>query len=110
MDGRKRVATHGGDLKTNFVIGHFAGAQLAAPVCTDKRYLYVEKVSRSIIKAFVPDVGDNYEVPMQIATCEQGRKDSYKRMFADAASQNDLSPFTHIVYVLPPIAVLLSSC
>jgi acetyl esterase/lipase len=33
------VAEHGGDPKRLFVMGHSAGAQLAALVCTDDRYL-----------------------------------------------------------------------
>jgi arylformamidase len=41
---------YGGDPKTIFVMGHSAGAQLAALVCTDDRYLKAENLSLSIIK------------------------------------------------------------
>ena len=41
---------YGGDPKTIFVMGHSAGAQLAALVCTDDRYLKAENLSLSIIE------------------------------------------------------------
>ena len=40
----KHIAEHGGDPKRIFVMGHSAGAQLAALVCTDDRYLKAEGV------------------------------------------------------------------
>jgi len=83
---------YGGGPKTILVKGHSAGAQLAALVSTDDRYLRAEKLSLSIIKGCVPVDGDTYDVPMQSATVEQRRKDIYKWKFGDEASQNDLSP------------------
>jgi len=99
---------YGGDPETIFVMGHSAGAQLAALVCTDNRYLQVEKLSHSIIKGCVPVDGDTYDVRMQIATVEQRRKDSYKQKFGDEASQNDLSPVTHVAKDkgIPPFLIL----
>src|SRR4051812_15979676 len=44
------IAEYGGDPKRLFVMGHSAGAQLAALVCTDDRYLKAEKLSLAIIK------------------------------------------------------------
>ncbi|HUG18852.1 MAG TPA: alpha/beta hydrolase, partial [Planctomycetaceae bacterium] len=35
----KNIAKHGGDPKRIFVMGHSAGAQLAALICIDDRYL-----------------------------------------------------------------------
>ena len=69
---------YGGDPNTIFVMGHSAGAQPAALVCTDERYSQVEKLKLSIINGCVPVVGDTYDVPMQIATVEQKRKGIYK--------------------------------
>jgi len=54
----------GGDPNTILVMGHSAGAQLAALVCTDDRYLRTEKLSLSIIKGCVPVDGDTYDVPI----------------------------------------------
>src|SRR5262249_38485445 len=48
------IAEHGGDPKRLFIMGHSAGAQLAALVCTDDRYLKAEGLSLSIIKGCVP--------------------------------------------------------
>jgi acetyl esterase/lipase len=86
----------GGDPETFFVMGHSAGAQLAALVCIDDRYFKAEGLSPSMVKGCVPVDGDTYDVPMQIATVEQRRKDAYRRKFGDETSQNELSPVTHV--------------
>jgi acetyl esterase/lipase len=99
---------HGGDPDTILVMGHSAGAQLAALVCTDDSYLKAEKLSLSIIKGCVPVDGDTYDVPMQIRTVEKKRADRYKMKFGDAASQKDLSPVTHVARGknIPPFLIL----
>jgi acetyl esterase/lipase len=99
---------YGGDPNTIFVMGHSAGAQLAALVCTDDRYLKAEGLSLSIIKGCVPVDGDTYDVPMQIGTVEQKRKDAYRRKFGDEANQIDLSPVTHVARDkgIPPVLIL----
>src|SRR5438445_6288478 len=71
------VKDYGGDPDTIIVMGHSAGAQLAALVCTDDRYLKAEKLPLSIIKGCVPVDGDTYDVPMQIQTAEENRPKSY---------------------------------
>ena len=108
----RRVHDHageyGGDPGTIFVMGHSAGAQLAALVCTDDRYLKAEGLSLSAIKGCVPVDGDTYDVPVQIATVEQRRKDAYRAKFGDGASQKDLSPITHVAKGkgIPPFLIL----
>ena len=99
---------YGGDPDTMFVMGHSAGAQLAALVCTDDGYLKAEKLSLSNIKGCVPVDGDTYDVPLQIQTVEQKRADGYKRKFGDANCQKDLSPVTHVVKGknIPPVLIL----
>jgi arylformamidase len=49
---------YGGDPDALVVMGHSAGAQLAALVCTDDSYLKAEKLSLSLIKGCVPVDGD----------------------------------------------------
>src|SRR5215475_4811085 len=44
----------GGNPNSIFVMGHSAGAHLAALVCTDDRYLQAEGLSLSLIKGCVP--------------------------------------------------------
>ena len=99
---------YGGDPDTMFVMGHSAGAQLAALVCTDDGYLKAEKLSLSNIKGCVPVDGDTYDVPLQIQTVEQKRADGYRRKFGDADSQKDLSPVTHAAKGknIPPVLIL----
>lgn len=102
------VKEYGGDPETMFVMGHSAGAQLAALVCTDDRYLKAEGLTLSIVKGCVPVDGDTYDVPLQIATVEQRRADIYRKKFGDEASQKELSPVTHVVKrkAIPPVLIL----
>ncbi len=99
---------YGGDPNTLFVMGHSAGAQLAALVCTDESYLKTEKLSFAIIKGCVPVDGDTYDVPLQIQTVEKHRADIYRMKFGDEASQKDLSPVTHVAKGkgIPPVLIL----
>ena len=54
----KNIARHGGDPDRIFVMGHSAGAQLAALMCIDDRYLKAEGVPFSALKGCVPVDGD----------------------------------------------------
>jgi acetyl esterase/lipase len=98
----------GGDPGTILVMGHSAGAQLAALVCTDDSLLKAEGLPLSIIKGCVPVDGDTYDVPMQIATVEQKRGDRYKWKFGDEQSRQDLSAVTHVAKGknIPPFLIL----
>jgi len=103
---------YGGDPNAIFVMGHSAGAQLAALVCTDNRYLKAEKLSLSIIKGCVPVDGDTYDLPMRIATVHK-RSDKKlaerdKQRFGDEPMQKDLSSITHIAKGkhIPPFLIL----
>jgi arylformamidase len=64
------IAEHGGDPKRLLIMGHSAGAQLAALLCTDERYLKEEGLSFAIIKGCVPVDGDTYDIPAMIETAE----------------------------------------
>ena len=99
---------YGGDPDTILVMGHSAGAQLAALVCTDGRYLQAEGLPLSIVKGCVPVDGDTYDVSTQIAAVEQRRKDIYGQKFGDEQSQRDLSPVTHVAKGknIPPFLIL----
>lgn len=93
---------------TFFVMGHSAGAQLAALVCTDDRYLKAEGLSLSIVKGCVPVDGDTYDVPMQVATVDDRTAARYRQKFGDEQSQKDLSPVTHVARGknIPPFLML----
>jgi acetyl esterase/lipase len=64
------ISAHGGDPKRIFVMGHSAGAQLAALLCIDDRYLKAEGVGFDVLKGCVPVDGDTYDVPAIIMTAE----------------------------------------
>jgi acetyl esterase/lipase len=102
---------YGGDGKTIFVAGHSAGAHLAALVCTDHRYLEAEGLSLSLLKGCIPVDTAVYDIRKQIesvAAVQPARAASYRSSFGDAASQQDLSPVTHVVKdkSIPPFLIL----
>jgi arylformamidase len=99
---------HGGDRETFFIMGHSAGAQLAALVCTDESYLKREGLSLEIVKGCVPVDGDTYDVPLQIDTVEERIAAIYRRKFGDEESQQKLSPVTHAKRDrnIPPFLIL----
>ncbi|MGV3720518.1 MAG: alpha/beta hydrolase [Actinomycetota bacterium] len=105
---RDHAREYGGDPERFIIAGHSAGAQLAALVCTDHRYLKAEGLSPSFIKGCVPVDGDTYDVPLQIATVEERRANIYRMKFGDEASQKELSPVTHVAkgMRLPPVLIL----
>ena len=98
----------GGDPNRILVMGHSAGAQLAALVATDERLLKAEGLPLSILKGCVPVDGDTYDVPLQIATVEPARADRYRWKFGSSASQADLSPALHVAQGkgIPPFLIL----
>jgi arylformamidase len=65
-----RIAEYGGDPKRVLVGGHSAGAQLAALLCTDERYLKAEGIAFTDLIGCVPVDGDTYDVPAIIETEE----------------------------------------
>ena len=114
------IADQGGDPQRIFVMGHSAGAQLAALVCTDDRYLKAEGLSFSILKGCVPVDGDTYDVPAIIETAETRRrvhhqpqaKFGHREKFGnDPAKHLDYSAVTHIAKdkKIPPFLILFVS-
>jgi arylformamidase len=111
------IAEHGGDPKRLWIMGHSAGAQLAALICTDDRYLKSEGLSLSIIKGCVPVDGDTYDVPAIIETAETRwrvhglppAKFGHREKFGnDPAKHRDFSAVTHVAKDkgIPPFLIL----
>jgi acetyl esterase/lipase len=100
---------YGGDPKSIFVMGHSAGAHLAALVCTDDRYLKAEGLPLSIIKGCVPVDTGVYDVQKQIETIGSTRAATYSGVFGkDESSQKEFSPIAHVARDknIPPFLIL----
>jgi acetyl esterase/lipase len=113
----EHVAEYGGDPKRLLVMGHSAGAQLAALLCTDERYLKAEGLSLGIVKGCVPVDGDTYDVPAIIETAETRwrvhglppAKFGHREKFGnDPAKHKDFSAVTHVAKDkgIPPFFLL----
>jgi acetyl esterase/lipase len=113
----KHIAEHGGDPKRIFVMGHSAGAQLAALVSIDDRYLKAEGVPLNVILGCVPVDGDTYDVPAIIETAETRRrvhgqpqaKMGHREKFGnDPKKHIDFSAVTHVAKdkSIPPFLIL----
>jgi arylformamidase len=111
------IGEHGGDPERLFVMGHSAGAQLAALVSIDDRYLKAEGLSLGIIKGCVPVDGDTYDVPAIIETEETRRrvhemppvKFGHREKFGnDPVKHRDFSAVTHVAKDkgIPPFLLL----
>lgn len=101
----KHIAEHGGDPNQVLVGGHSSGAQLAALICTDDRYLKAEGVSFSSLIGCMPVDGDTYDIPAMIETAETRLrvhgmpmpKYGHRLKFGnDPAKHRDFSAVTHI--------------
>jgi len=78
------------------LIGHSAGAHLAALVGTDPRYLAAHGMPLSAIRGIVLLDGAGYDVPRQIEAAGPLLRRMYLRAFrGDPAMQRMLSPISH---------------
>lgn len=113
----RHIAEYGGDPTRIFVMGHSAGAQLAALLCTDSRYLKAEGVPFTVLKGCVPVDGDTYDIPAIIETAETRRrvhhqpqaKFGHREKFGnDPKKHLDFSAVTHVAKDknIPPFLIL----
>ncbi len=113
----KNIARHGGDPRRIFVMGHSAGAQLAALLCIDDRYLKAEGVGFEVLKGCVPVDGDTYDLPAIIMTAEIRQtvhdlplpKFGHRVKFGnDPKKHIDLSAVTHVAKGkgIPPFLIV----
>jgi acetyl esterase/lipase len=114
---RKHIAEYGGDPKRLLVMGHSAGAPLAALICTDDRYAKAEKVPLTDIRGCVPVDGDTFDIPAIIEVAETrwrvhglpSAKFGHREKFGnDPAKHKDFSAVTHVAQGkgIPPFSIL----
>jgi arylformamidase len=102
----KHIAEHGGDPQRILVGGHSAGAQLAALISIDDRYLKAEGVPLAALRGCIPVDGDTYYLPAIIAVAEirafmhdlpQPGKFGHRVKFGnDPEKHIDFSAVTHV--------------
>ena len=100
---------YGGDPAALIVMGHSAGAHLAALVCTDERYLKAQGLSLADIKGCVPIDGDSFDLPLHQKTNAGNKVAATDReRFGALDSQKELSPVMHVARGkgIPPFLIL----
>jgi acetyl esterase/lipase len=113
----RNIADYGGDPQRIFVGGHSAGAQLAALICIDDRYLKEQGVPFGVLKGCVPVDGDTYDIPKIIMTAEFRQTLYGGTMFTfghrqkfgnDPEKHVDFSAVTHVARDkgIPPFLIL----
>jgi arylformamidase len=111
------ISEYGGDPKRLLIMGHSAGAQLAALLCTDERYLKAEGVPLAVVRGCVPVDGDTYDVPLMIETAAARRKalgqpdpkfGHYQKFGSDPVKHRDFSAVNHVAKgkKIPPFLLL----
>lgn len=111
--GHDHAKEYGGDGESIFVMGHSAGAHLAALVCTDDQYLKAEGLSFNILKGCVPVDVSMYDAVKQInflssSEGTKARAEMFVDTFGDEKSQRELSPRLHVTKekLIPPFLIL----
>jgi arylformamidase len=113
----KKIATYGGDPNRLLVMGHSAGGQLAALMCTDDRYAKAEGYSLTMIKGCVPVDADTFDIPAIIEVAETRARahhlplptNGHRQKFGDdPAKHRDFSAVTHVAgnKGIPPFLIL----
>lgn len=111
------IAEYDGDPSRIFVGGHSAGAQLAALLCIDERYLGEVGVSFDVLKGCIPVDGDTYDIPKVIMTAELrqaiygGKMPTWghrQKFGNDPVKHVDFSAVTHVAKDkgIPPFLIL----
>lgn len=116
----RNIARHSGDPARIFVGGHSAGAQVAALLAADERYLQKEGVPFHVLKGCVAVDGDTYDIPKIILTSEHRQALYGGKMFPfghrqkfgnDPGKHVDFSAVTHVTKGkgIPPFLILYFS-
>jgi acetyl esterase/lipase len=99
---------YGGDPRAIYVMGHSAGAHLAALVCTDGRYLKAQGLSLAILKGCVPIDVAAFDIPKRLEETPD-RSGNFLAVFGKTIEeQRDVSPVAHVAKGkhIPPFLIL----
>jgi arylformamidase len=113
----KHIGTYGGDPDRLLVMGHSAGGQLAALMCTDDKYAKAEGFSLTMIKGCVPVDADTFDIPAIIEVAETRARvhhlplptNGHRQKFGnDPEKHRDFSAVTHVAANkgIPPFLIL----
>lgn len=117
---RENIAAYGGDPDRILVGGHSSGAQLAALLCTDERYLKAEGTGLDCLIGCLPVDGDTYDIPAIIEVAETRRRVHHQPQASyghrekfgnDPAKHLDFSAVTHVAADkgIPPFLILYNA-
>lgn len=98
---KRHAGDYGGNPNQLFIIGHSAGAYLAALVATDERYLAAERLSLADIRGVVPVSAFFWVERPEVAPVRDSRI-----WGADQAKWPDASPSRHVHGHVPPMLIL----
>lgn len=93
------IERYGGDAKRIYLMGHSAGAHLAALVSCDARYLASQQLSLSHVSGTILLDGAGYDIPRQVREAPRAiSRAMYEKAFGtDPKQQAEASPITHVV-------------
>ena len=107
VDSAERVGVNPQRL---YLMGHSAGAHLAALVATDETYLQQVGLPLTTIQGVVLLDGAGYDIPKQLANVARARAETlYTTVFtSDPDVQREASPITHVAAGkgIPPFLIL----
>lgn len=106
---RDHAKEHRGDPDRIVIMGHSAGAHLAALLCTDDRYLKAAGVPMNCLKGCVPLDVSAYDIPKRLKDGGDTPATSYTNVFGNIeAEQREFSPVYFVAQdkAIPPFLLL----